>query len=410
MQCRECGSHLERIDNDHLLSCCGLTLHEYALRYHMPMDLLVHEDQVNRQDDPKRYGPRLARVSEGARAVLAGLRLAGTLRQEDRFAVVPGEVRRLDQLLWDLQYLREFGFEFRQEYYYDRDSHRVGARNRLKAPLANLSPVPDERLAATAAPDFALSSAVCIAHVGYLNAGYLFLELPNVRDGRYFANEVMHRFQVQLTELDVAAGEQGILLRAASVEDSCALLEALRPQLLQIPYVWETFFEQSATASVVKEVVFDSAHFITDHPAKCKNLHGGRYVLHLEVRDRIDPVSGCVVDFGYLKRVANRRVVDCFDHHTLNYAATELAWRSSAELLCVYIWERLIDYLPGLSCLTLYETPQSWCRYQGPSLAEFQQHDANPLLSHFGGAELGSSPLRASLRATPLPRAGAVGN
>lgn len=410
MRCRECGTRLARLDNDHLLSCCGLTLQEYALRHHTPMDLLVQEDQINVQDDPQHYGPRARHVSEAARAILAGLRLAGLVYEEDGFSIVPGEVRRLDQLLWDLQYLAEYGFAFRQEFYYDQDSHRVAARNRLKAPCANLRPSATERLAAAPAPDFATSSAVCIAHAGYLNGGFLFLELPNRRDGRYFADELMRRFSVRMTELDAAVGSQGALLRAASIEDSKRLLETLRPQLTQIPYAWEAFFEPSATASVVKEVVFDSAHFITDHPAKCKNLHGGRYVLHVEVRDRIDPISGCVVDFGYLKRVANRRVVDCFDHHTLNYATTELAWRSSAELLCVYIWEQLIEYLPGLAQLTLYETPQSWCCYRGPNLAEFQRCGRSALLSHFSGADLGSSPLRAALAVANTPRVRALSN
>ena len=50
--------------------------------------------------------------SELARAVLLGLKWAGLLRREEEFTLVPGEVRRLDLLLWDLQWLQEYGFEF----------------------------------------------------------------------------------------------------------------------------------------------------------------------------------------------------------------------------------------------------------------------------------------------------------
>jgi hypothetical protein len=84
--------------------------------------------------------------------------------------------------------------------------------------------------------------------------------------------------------------------------------------------------------------------------------------------------------------VVNRLVVDRFDHHNLNYAAAELAWRSSTEMLCVHIWECLIDYLPGLSGLRLYETTQSWCDYRGPSLAEFQSQGSAAVLHPFRDA------------------------
>ncbi|MES9980735.1 MAG: 6-carboxytetrahydropterin synthase, partial [Candidatus Thiodiazotropha sp. 6PLUC5] len=116
--------------------------------------------------------------------------------------------------------------------------------------------------------------------------------------------------------------------------------------------------------------------------------------LHVKVRDRIDPITGCVVDYGYLKRVANRQVIEKFDHHNLNYAATELSWRSSTEMLCVYIWEQLIEYLPGLIELELYETPQSWCNYTGPSLESFQLQGSDRLMTHFLDERLGRSSLR----------------
>ena len=96
-----------------------------------------------------------------------------------------------------------------------------------------------------------------------------------------------------------------------------------------------------------------------------------------------DPVTGCVVDYGYLKRVVNRLIIERFDHHHLNYAAEELAWRSSTEMLCVYIWEQLIEYLPGLSGIRLYETTNSWCDYQGRSLAEQQVQGSESLLYPF---------------------------
>lgn len=191
------------------------------------------------------------------------------------------------------------------------------------------------------------------------------------------------RYGIHCASLDAADNPDGILLRTRDVADAERLLDLLADRLQSVPSAWERFNDDTPCATVSKELVFDAAHFITDHPAKCSNLHGGRYQLHVEVSGRIDPVTGCVVDYGYLKRVVNRRVVERFDHHNLNYAAHELAWRSSTEMLCVHIWESLIEYLPGLSGLRLYETTQSWCDYRGPTLAEHQARGSASLLHPF---------------------------
>jgi 6-pyruvoyl tetrahydropterin synthase/QueD family protein len=164
-----------------------------------------------------------------------------------------------------------------------------------------------------------------------------------------------------------------------------------------MPGCEERFYRDGQEATVVKELGFDSAHFITDHPGKCSNLHGGHYAMKVKVKDRIDPATGFVLDYGYLKDVVKRRVVDRLDHQNLNYVSVELAWRSSTELLCLFIWERLIDYLPGMVELQIHETEQSYCSYTGPSLAEFQAHGQNLLLSHFKDPELGRSELRQQL-------------
>jgi 6-pyruvoyl tetrahydropterin synthase/QueD family protein len=205
------------------------------------------------------------------------------------------------------------------------------------------------------------------------------------------------RWDIALKELDAADHPQGVLLRTLTREDAQRLLVLLDPQLGQIPGALHRYRQPTPILAVSKELVFDSAHFITDHPAKCSNLHGGRYALHVTVEDRIDPVTGCVVDYGYLKRVVTRRVIERFDHHHLNYASRELGWRSSTEMLCIFIWEQLIDYLPALSELVLYETPQSWCRYRGPSLQDFQRQGSDPLLSFFQG-QVGDPGLRESIR------------
>jgi len=400
MFCLECNTAVPRLDNGHLLDCCGLTLQEYALRHHVPLELVVDRSELNREDRVGDFPVPAGHASERARAVLRGLNWSGLLREEGGFVLVPGEVRRLDLLLWDLQWLREYGFRFRQEYRFSDDAHRVVALNRLKAPKAHLEQSGDMRLSPIQPPDFLLSLAVLVAHVGELQAGYLFLQFPRADHGRSVAME-LSRHAVALKELDAADHPEGVLLRTLTPKDTARLLELLDGLLREMPGALERYRQASPKVSVSKELVFDSAHFITDHPAKCSNLHGGRYVLHVTVEGRLDPVTGCVVDYGYLKRVVTRRVIERFDHHHLNYAAPELGWRSSTEMLCVYIWEQLIDYLPGLAELELYETTQSWCRYRGPSLEAFQDQGSDALLTFFQG-DLGRSPLRDWIR--PAPR------
>lgn len=409
MRCLECDTVLERIDNQHLVDCSGLTVQEYALKHHMPLDLILHPDQVNVAESPSVYGPGVRHVSEMARAVLEGLRMAGLVQEDGPYTVIPGDIRRLEQLLWDLEHLSEYGFQFRQDFSYSPDSHRVVAYNRLKLPTAKLrtrSGIP----AHSAPPDVLDVLSVFVAHTAELQGGYLFLNFARSEDARCIAEYLRCEHEIRF-EVLMGAELQGAgrLLRACRLEDTDRLLNLLRTRLDTIPCVKERFFDSSPVATVVKELVFDAAHFITDHPAKCRNLHGGRYLLHVKVRDRIDPITGCVVDFGYLKRVANRLVVDRFDHHNLNYSDPDLAWRSSTEMLCVHIWERLIQFLPALTELTLYETPQSWCNYTGPSLAEIQERGGSKLLTHFTDAGLGRAERRRLLAAAEQPMLHVIG-
>ncbi len=392
--CRECNAELATLDTGHLLACSGLTLQEYALRHALPLDLLLTPDRIGESESASDL-PMLAGAvpDEAARAVLAGLRLAGKVHDAGSLCHVEGEVAWLDLLFWDLAMLSPYGFRFRQEYHYAPGTHRVVAKNRLATQKRNL--VGPWLPARVPPPDQRLQYACYLAHAAERHAGFLFLPFASDNDDAEAAAQYL-RQELGVATRRLEAG--GALLRTHSRADAERLLDALRPELESMPGVWQRFHPDTPEVTVSKEVVFDSAHFLTDHPAKCSNLHGGRYVLHVKVRGQIDPLTGCVLDYGYLKRVVNARVVERFDHHTLNYAGPELAWRSTTELLCVHIWEQIIDFLPGLAELTLYETPQSWCRYTGPDLETWQLEGTQPLLTRFTDPALGQSPWRQSLR------------
>ena len=130
---------------------------------------------------------------------------------------------------------------------------------------------------------------------------------------------------------------------------------------------------------VSKTVEFDSAHFLSDYNGKCNNLHGGRYKLTVYIKGPINPDTGMVVDFTYLNEILKQEIISQFDHHCLNYVTPQLAWRSTTELICLYIWEKLIKIFPSLHKIELYETPNSKCTFKGE---DFEKYNYNLDLLH----------------------------
>ncbi len=392
MHCLECDEQLSgSLTNEHLLACSGLTLQEYALRHHLPLDLLLDADQVNQADDISRYEKNINATNRRAQDIIAALHMAQAMQQEGEFTVITLGIRRLEQLLWYLKAIRPIGFQFRQEYFYVDASHRVVAKNRLKIPSAFLPP----RIVHSSVESFLQQLAVLIAHVGEMHAGYLFIDFADREDAVRIQDELAQSYQIRLKSLPTSMHHAGQLTRCETLEDTTRLLNLIGEYLKEIPNARERFFSRHEQATVAKELVFDSAHFITDHPDKCVNLHGGRYAMNVKVRDYIDSLTGFVVDYGYLKRIVKQVIVNDLDHHNLNYVAPELSWRSSTELLSIFIWEKLIEYLPGLIELQIYETEQSHCCYTGPSLQELQKKGPSELLRYFVTSELGNSELRA---------------
>jgi len=393
MKCFECQHDIEQIDNAHLAECCGLTLQEYAIRHHVSLDLLVNESMVNVVDDVSYYSLSAEMPSVRASSILSALLITDAFNRNNDFICLSSDIRRLDELLWYLRDLQVFGFQFRQEYSYTSTSHRVVPNNLIKTPKKyehKFSELCNE-------VDFKLFLSVVIACSGELRNGYVFLSLTDTQEINALLRQLTNEYQIRWVQLeDIDQGKN--LYRTESLQDAQRLLSLVEPCLQEIPCVSERFFAQVEKATVSKELVFDSAHFITDHPGKCENLHGGRYTLNVKIEDRIDPLTGFVIDYGYLKSIVKKRVIEKLDHQNLNFVCSDLGWRSSTELLNIFIWERLIDYLPGLIELQTFETTQSYCQYRGPSLEKMQTGSTDLSLKHFSKQGLGRSVLRQQLR------------
>ena len=70
---------------------------------------------------------------------------------------------------------------------------------------------------------------------------------------------------------------------------------------------------------ITRRLEFDAGHRIPNHGGQCRNLHGHRYQLEITVTGHVVSVAGVadegmVLDFGDIKTIANRVLVDQWDH------------------------------------------------------------------------------------------------
>ncbi|MCK9218670.1 MAG: 6-carboxytetrahydropterin synthase [Bacteroidales bacterium] len=73
---------------------------------------------------------------------------------------------------------------------------------------------------------------------------------------------------------------------------------------------------------ITKEFTFEAAHALKGYNGPCKNIHGHSYELSVTIKGRPnpDPVSeknGMVLDFGELKNLIKKQIIDPFDHALL---------------------------------------------------------------------------------------------
>lgn len=68
---------------------------------------------------------------------------------------------------------------------------------------------------------------------------------------------------------------------------------------------------------ISKAFNFEASHVLPRHPGKCSRLHGHSWVLEVAVLGAIDPTTGFVMDYGELKELVQREIVDQVDHQHL---------------------------------------------------------------------------------------------
>jgi 6-pyruvoyltetrahydropterin/6-carboxytetrahydropterin synthase len=100
---------------------------------------------------------------------------------------------------------------------------------------------------------------------------------------------------------------------------------------------------------VTKEFDFEIAHALWNYDGPCQNLHGHSYKLFVTIvgspiEDENDPKNGMVIDFGDLKQIVNKEIVDELDHSViLNSKAAE---NIPAEISQMFERRLIVDYQP----------------------------------------------------------------
>lgn len=111
---------------------------------------------------------------------------------------------------------------------------------------------------------------------------------------------------------------------------------------------------------IAKEFTFDSAHKLSWHNRKCKNLHGHTYRLQVRVKRNLNK-KGIVLDFGDMKEIIKIDIIEKLDHRYLN----DIIKNPTVENMCLWIWKRLKPKIKGLYEVRLWETPSSFAIYNG---------------------------------------------
>lgn len=109
---------------------------------------------------------------------------------------------------------------------------------------------------------------------------------------------------------------------------------------------------------------FEAAQHLPSFPEghKCRQMHGHSFGLEVCVTGSADPKSGLLYDHAKIAE-AVRPLLKKLDHTCLN--ETPGLENPTLEVMCLWFWKNLTPLLPGLSEITLHETPRSSCTYRG---------------------------------------------
>jgi 6-pyruvoyltetrahydropterin/6-carboxytetrahydropterin synthase len=115
---------------------------------------------------------------------------------------------------------------------------------------------------------------------------------------------------------------------------------------------------------LVREVRFEAAHRLPRVPPghKCARLHGHSFKIEIAIRGPVSPETGWFIDYEVVD-AAWRPLHDRLDHNYLN--EIEGLENPTSEHLARWIWDRMKPALPALERVTVWETCDARCEYEG---------------------------------------------
>ena len=95
---------------------------------------------------------------------------------------------------------------------------------------------------------------------------------------------------------------------------------------------------------------------------KCERLHGHSFKIELAIAGPVDPKTGWFIDYGILYD-AWQLLGERLDHNYLN--EIEGLENPTSENLAKWIWDRMKEKIPSLVRVTVFETCDARCEYEG---------------------------------------------
>ena len=115
---------------------------------------------------------------------------------------------------------------------------------------------------------------------------------------------------------------------------------------------------------LTRDFTFEAAHLLPKAPEghKCRRLHGHSFRVEVCVEGEVDPATGWLLDYGEIRRLVEPLRAQ-LDHYYLN--EVKGLENATSENLAWWIWERLRPSLPSLVKITVHETCEARCEYEG---------------------------------------------
>lgn len=115
---------------------------------------------------------------------------------------------------------------------------------------------------------------------------------------------------------------------------------------------------------LVQAFRFEAAHRLPQVPTghKCARLHGHSFKVEVAVRGPVDERTGWLVDYADLE-AAWAPLHAQLDHNYLNEVPG--LENPTSEVIARWVWERLAGAFPELERVTVFETCDARCEYEG---------------------------------------------